>query len=82
MAIFNLWLDPGKRQSHFVGLNTDVKPTSSQGLVAHVSRFYETEIDTNCTTEYLWTGTDWVIQGFTPKEIDALRLIARREPPP
>lgn len=82
MTVYNIWHDKSRRSSDFGGLDTDVKPTASRGLIPYVSRFYETDVDTDCTTEYLWTSTDWVIQGFTPEEIDTLRLIARREPPP
>ena len=79
MTVYNLWLDPRKHQSHFLGLDTDEKPTSSKGLVPYVSRFYETEIDTDCTTEYLWTGITWVIQGFTPAEIEILKTVAAEQ---
>lgn len=80
MTVFNLWLDPQKHRSHFFGLDTDVKPVSSRGLVPYVSKFFATEVETDCTTEYLWTGTDWVIQGFTPAEVDILRLFATFTP--
>lgn len=82
MAVRNIWHDSQKRSSDFTGLDTDAKPTSSQGLVPYVSRFFETEVATNCSTVYLWTSTGWVLQGFTPEEVEILRTIARREPPP
>ena len=76
MTVYNIWHDKRRRTSDFTGLNTDVKPASSRGLVPYVSKFFEIELNTDCTTEYFWTGTDWVIQGFTPAQIEILKVIA------
>ncbi|KKM07794.1 hypothetical protein LCGC14_1730340 [marine sediment metagenome] len=79
MTVYNIWHDKGRRTSDFTGLDTDVKPTASRGLVPYLSRFYETEVDTDCTTEYLWTGAGWVIQGFTLAEIEILKIMAAEQ---
>ena len=79
MTIYNIWHDKRRHTSDFTGLDTDVKPVNSRGLVPYVSRFFETEVATDCTTEYLWTGTGWVIQGFTPAEIQILKARAAQQ---
>ena len=79
MTVLNMWHDKRRRTTDFTGLDTDVKPVSSRGLVPYVSKFFETEIDTKCTTEYLWTGIEWVIQGFTPAEIEILKTVAAEQ---
>ncbi len=79
MTVYNIWHDRRRRTSDFTGLDTDVKPMSSRGLVPYVSKFFETELDTDCTTEYLWTGAGWVVQGFTPAEIEVLKTVAAEQ---
>ena len=79
MTVLNIWHDRGRHTSDFTGLDTDVKPVSSRGLVPYVSKFFETEVSTDCTTEYLWTGTAWVLQGFTPAEIEILKTVAAEQ---
>ena len=79
MTVLNIWHDKRRRTSDFTGLDTDVKPVSSRGLVPYVSKFFETEIATDCTTEYLWTGTEWILQGFTLAEIEILKIIAAEQ---
>lgn len=79
MTVYNIWHDRRRHTSDFAGLDTDVKPMSSRGLVPYVSKFFETDLNTDCTTEYLWTGIEWIIQGFTPAEIEILKTVAAEQ---
>ncbi len=81
MTVVNQWLNPKRTQSHFVGLSTDVKPTSSRGLVAGVSIFTETDLIP--AQQYTWTGRDWVNMAigveFDPAEVTRLAAVPDRQ---